>query len=117
MKTEGKWTALADVAIDQKLLCKIKAGSSTSPAEVVICAAGDVPVGITEFSAAADDEVTIEPVQGGTREVTALSALAVGAEFQALASGKIGASVAGPILGTTKEAALADDDIIEVIFY
>ena len=118
MKTEGKWTALADAAMLRKELVQIKAGSSTSPAEVETLGANDTPIGINEFAVStAGDEVTVEPLHGGTRECVALSALTVGAEFESGASGKIHAVTSGPTLGMVKEAAAADDDIVEVVFY
>ncbi len=116
MYTEGDLTFYADVALTLGQRVKIKSGSTTSPIEVELAAAGEAHIGTVLKPAALDKLVAIKPRNApGTHEMVANGAISAGAVFYGAAAGKISATVAGAPLGIAVEASTADGDIIEVL--
>lgn len=87
-----------------------------STGKIAVAGASERGVGTTEFPAlAADDYVAVRLWNAqGTRKMVASEAITAGADVYAAASGKIAAT--GTVkLGQAKEAATANNDVIEVL--
>jgi len=84
-------------------------------------AATDDAIGVTEFSADVDLDVTVCHLGDDTLEITAATAFAAGVDVFAAADGKVQVlPVAGGTyrrVGKSLEAATADGDIVEILPY
>jgi hypothetical protein len=113
---EGPKAFTAGAALLGKRRVKIASGTTTTPPEVVYAGAGEVYVGITERDAAVGELVSVRlRNQGGTVEVSAAGAFAVGADLYGTANGQVDDAVSGAIQFTAIEAATANLDIVEVL--
>lgn len=113
---EGVKTFLAGEALAAKRRVKIEAGSVTSPPEVVYADAGEVAIGITEYSAADGDAVAVRLLSDkGTFEAECLvdAAIAIGTVLYGGADGVVTDASSGSALGIALEAG-ADGTIIEM---
>jgi len=87
-----------------------------SGASVVYSAQGEDFIGVTETAASSGEKVTVALLGGRTHKCAASEALSAGAVIYGANSGKVSDTAVGPAVGYALEAALADGDIIEVIF-
>lgn len=83
------FTATAGEALAACRRVKIKAGSTTTPAEVEYADGDNAGCGITLYAVASGDKVAVEPISAGLHDVTAAGSYAVGAALYAAADGKV----------------------------
>ncbi|MFA6148659.1 MAG: capsid cement protein [bacterium] len=113
---EGPKAFTAGAGLLAKRRVKIAAGTTTTPPEVVYAGAGEAYVGITERDSALGELVSVKlRNQGGTFEVAAAGAFAVGADLYGTANGQVDDVVSGAIQFTAVESATAAGDIVEVL--
>lgn len=115
MTWNAKPTRVAAEALGAHLRVTVDANGKYALADAA--AAG---VGVTEYAVASGADAGIMPLNaGGTVEIIAAGAIAVGAEVYAAAGGKVQALPAAPgtyqKVGVAMEAATADGDVIEVM--
>jgi len=120
METIGPFTAQAGEALEAKRRVKIDTSASATAAYpvVVYADAGEDYIGITEFSAASGDKLTIVPLsQPGLREVEVdiNSAIAIGTVLYGAADGKLSDASSGTAQGIAMKAAAADNEHIPVM--
>lgn len=114
--SEGVKTFLAGEALAAKRRVKIKALTTTSPPEVEYADAGDVAIGITEFSVASGSPVAVRLLSDkGSFECECLvdSAIAIGTVLYGAADGVVSDASSGSALGIALEAG-ADGQVIEM---
>ena len=110
----GSRTFTAGEALLEKRRVQIKAGTTTTPAEVEYAGLGAQHIGITVADAASGETVSVcLRTQAGTVEGVASEAFARGAVLYGAASGKIADTSSGSAIGVAIEAATADGDIVE----
>lgn len=113
----GKRTFTAGEDLAARTRVKIESGTATTPPEVVYADAGEPAIGVTEYSVADGELVTIKlNNHAGTQEVTAAGTLSIGSKLYAAADGKVSATAVGPCIGEAIESANADE-IIEALLY
>jgi len=119
MWNEGVKTFIADVALEGRRRVKIKAGTTTTPPEVEYAGAGEDYIGITEYAAAADDQVAVK-LKGGPGtyeiEVTIGAAIARGTILYGAANGMMSDASSGSAQAVALEAG-EENAIIEVVPY
>lgn len=120
METRGPVTVQAGEALEAKRRVKLDASASATAAfpVVVYADAGEGYIGVTEYSAASGDKVTINPITGpGTREVEVdiNSAIAIGTVLYGAADGKLSDASSGSAQGIAMKAAAADNEHIPVM--
>jgi hypothetical protein len=104
---------VATTAVIGGRLVEVNGASTVGPAG----AASVKVVGVAAFDAAVGETVTIH--RGGVQRLTASTAVAVGDNLAATATGKvgpIGAGTFGQLVGVALTAAAADGDLIDVVF-
>lgn len=122
METNGPFTAQAGEALEAKRRVKIDASASATAGEpvVVYADAGEAFIGITEFSVASGDNVTIVPItQPGLREVEVViaSAIAIGTVLYGGADGVLTDTSNGTAQGIAMKAPAADNEHIPVMVW
>ena len=107
----------AGVAIAQYLRVKISSGKLA----VAVAGVTDEPVEIGYITEAAFADLDVRTVRlrngGGTGKLIASAAITAGAAIYGAASGKVSATASGSAIGIAIEAAAADGDVIEVLYY
>lgn len=112
----GRRTFYAGEALATNRLVKLKSGTTMTPPEVDYADSDAEAIGVTEFAAASGDPVTVRLNNvGGTVELTAAEAFAIGAPLYTANDGKVADTDPGS--GTVRylaiEAATADGDLVE----
>ena len=107
-----------DAAIGKYLRVKPNASSQV---EVAGVGSSDETkeIGVTQDETFNADEVTAVKLRsaGGTQLMTAAGAFAQGAPIYGAASGKIDDVASGAVIGIALEAAVADGDVVEVVYH
>lgn len=117
MKDGNLTFTVGAAALAARVRVKITGSSTTSPPQVEVAGAGEAFIGVTEYAAAIGDLIAVRPInKGGSQEVTAAGAFAVGAALYGAAAGKMDDAISGSIQAYAVEAGLADGDIVEVVF-
>ena len=116
IESSKKTFTVGATALARRVLVKL----ASSLLVVNTATATDLPLGVTEYSAAAGEDVAVRLLNsGGTVELTAAGAITAGAVVYAAADGEIQALPATAAtylqIGIAMEAAAADQDIIEVM--
>jgi hypothetical protein len=95
-------TFLAGEALAENTRVRIKAGSTTTPPEVVAATSGQAAIGITQGAAASGKSIAVAPLTVGflPMPLTALRELAAGAVPNAAGNGGLLASDTTPVLNT-----------------
>ncbi len=117
---EGRGTFQAGEALAEKTRVKVESGTVTVPPEIVYADAGEDHIGVVEYAVADGDMVAVRlGNNAGTYEcmVTVDSAIAYGTVLYGAADGKLSDASSGSALAIAMEAAIADDDIIEVYMW
>lgn len=118
--TEGVITFLNGEAakIRENRLVKLKAGSTTTPPEVVYADAGEMPIGFTSNHAEVGAEVAVIPlVRAGTFLATSAGSYAYNASLYVANDGKVDDVSSGSVLFKAVTAAGAADEEQEVILH
>jgi len=102
-------TYKAGALLEGKRLVKLKTG--TTPSEVVYTAAGDTPVGVTEYGINVGENVAVRPLDVGLLEMTANEALDANDQLYSADNGKVTKTAGGEVLGTAYKAAEVDEII------
>ncbi len=114
--SKSPMTFIADVELAQKLRVSVKAASTTVPPEVEIADATTHGIGTNDYLTAVDQPCSVTLFGGGgSVEVVAAGAFAVGATLYPAASGEVDDAVSGDPLGTALEEATASGDIVEML--
>ena len=109
MQTEGFATFIANGALAARRHVKMTTPVTTYPPQVEYAGAGEYGVGFTQYGVADGEPVAVKLYNdGGSFEVTASKAIAVGATVYAAASGKVSDAAVGTAVGTAKEAGTTD---------
>ena len=112
-------TYTAAEALLPKRRVRLKAGTTTSPPQVVYADAAEVHVGITgNESTASGDPVSVQPINAtGTYEGTANEAFAVNATLYGGDNGTFQDTSSGSALALAVEAATASGDVVQIMPY
>jgi hypothetical protein len=106
------------LAIAQWCAVKLRAGTVTTPPEIVPCGAGDAPIGFAEFAGNPGDIITVRLVHGmGTYQcaVAISAAIARGTVLYTGANGLLTDASAGSAVGVALEPASGAGQDIEVL--
>ncbi len=107
-------TFIADSEVMGKRLVKLSSGNVAHNTATN----SDEPIGVTQYGAAADEQVAVDLLgHGKTMEMTAAAAISAGAKVYAAANGKVGTTSSNRRIGTALQAASGDNSIIEVLPY
>ena len=116
MYNEGIRTFTAGEALAARRRVKIKAGTTTTPPEVVYSDAGEAYIGVTEYGVASGEKIAVRLRNyPGTFTVEVAGAVALRAALYGAADGKLDDTEAGSVQAIALEAATADGDHIEVL--
>ncbi len=112
----GVNTLTAGINLEKRRLVKFMGGSTTTPPEVVYTAAGEEPVGVTEYQVKAGEWVAVRPIKDtGFFEMMAVDTFAVNADLYAADDGKVSAAVVGNVVGVARQASTHAGQIISVV--
>lgn len=121
MWREGNYSLRASEALEAHRRVKIDtAGATANPAKVKYSDAGEDMIGVTEFSCASGELVTVKACGfGGSLEIESVisSAINVGTTLYGAADGKVSDASSGSAQGIALQAASASGDHIEVAPY
>ena len=107
-------TMTAGEALTWKSRVKIKAGSTTTPPEVVFADQGEQAIGVVDKAVASGALVAVRLITwGGTLEGIANDSFALNATLYAHDDGEISDTSSGSAIGVALEAATAAGDIVE----
>ncbi len=113
---EEEITFLAGTDLLPRRRVKFKAGSTTTPPEVVYAMAGEPGIGITQIRALSGEPVSVAIWNdGGSQEIEAGAAIAVMGVLYGADNGQVSSTPAGPALGYAKRAASGAGSILEMI--
>jgi hypothetical protein len=114
MYNEGKKTFIAGEALAEKRNVRIKAGTITTPPEVVYADAGEDGIGVTEFAVAKDEPVTVKLwSDSGTFEVEVIVGAAInrGTELYSANDGKLCDTSTGSLVAVALEPGITGQQI------
>ncbi len=112
MWNEGIKTFIAGAALEARRRVKIASGTVTTPPQVVYADAGEVAIGITEYTVKAADPVAVRlNNHPGTFEVTAASPVTIarGTVLYGANDGKVSHTAAGSAIGIAMQVAAANE--------
>jgi len=112
--TVKAYEALGDARLVKISVCR----SGSTPPTVNYCDSGEVPDGVTEAVAAANDIIAVKQLNGGigTYRVTTNGAIAGNTDVYPSDDGKVqSAASGGARIGTIIEASSADGGIVEMV--
>jgi len=93
---------------------KLSAGTGD---QVEYADAGEDFIGVTGHKSAQGEHVTVDlKTRGRTFKLSALDAIAAGADFYGADDGKVSAVVSGSVQGKLLEASTSDEEIVEGLF-
>jgi hypothetical protein len=115
---EGYRSFTVGVAVEDRRLVKIKAGTTTTPPEIEHAGSGDPSIGVTQAAGAVGDRVTVRLWGEGTYliECDVSASIVRGTVLYPAAAGKVSDASAGSAVGVAMEVG-ADTQWIEVVPY